>query len=294
MAHCSWEVLEYPGCLKSCVWGWKEIHAMLEARAPASRPGRVLLIPGSAGPGLPRTDDPAILRRIRAAHKAGTVVASACAGAAWVAASGIDGGRPLTTHWNLAPLLAATRPDLRVVASELIIDHGDLVSAGGLLAWVDLGLRLASRFWGARIAEEVGRVLVWERRGTSQLPYRLPGGAWEPLRPDPSLERAIAWARRRFRGEVSIGEWASASALGVRTLERRWAAAFGESPLRWLQGVRVEEARRLLERGSLSWEAVTGKCGYSDPSSFRELFERIVGQAPGAYRKRRAPRATPG
>ena len=81
MARCPWDVLEYPGCLQSCAWGWKEIHGMLEARAPASRPGRVLLIPGSARSGLPRTEDAAILRRIRAAHRAGTVIANVAAGA---------------------------------------------------------------------------------------------------------------------------------------------------------------------------------------------------------------------
>lgn len=291
MARCSWEILEYPGCLQSCVWGWKEMRGMLEERGPAKAAGRVILIPASGGRGLPRTDDAASLRRIRSAHGRGAVIASACAGAAWVAASGIDRGRPITTHWNLASALAAMRAELRVVPSEMVIDHGDLVSAGGLLAWVDLGLHLAARFWGSRVADDVARILVWDRGRTSQLPFSPPGGAWIPLRPDPSLERALSWARKNYKGEVSVGAWASAAALGVRTLERRWAAAFGEGPLRWLQAVRIEEARRLLERGSDGWDAITEKCGYSDPASFRELFERRVGMTPGRYRDRGAGRA---
>jgi transcriptional regulator GlxA family with amidase domain len=286
MPRCTWEILEYPGCLQSCVWGWRELLSMLERRGPAALGGRILLIPAKSGSGLPRTDDAALLGRIRSAHGKGAVVASVCAGAAWIAASGIDEGRPLTTHWNLASSLAAVRGDVSVVASELVIDHGDVISAGGLLAWVDLGLHLVRRFWGASTADEIARVLVWDRERTSQLPYQPPGKAWVPLRPDPTLEGAIAWARDRFAGSVSLEEWSRAAALGLRTLQRRWTAAFGESPLRWLQAVRVEEARRLLEGTSESWESITALCGYADPGSFRDIFERRVGSTPGRYRKK--------
>jgi transcriptional regulator GlxA family with amidase domain len=263
---------------------------MLGSRGPAKVGGRVLLIPAYGGRGLPPTSDKAIVARVRRAHEGGAVVASACAGAAWIAAAGIDGGRSLTTHWNLAADLAALRPELRVMASELVIDHGDIVTAGGMLAWVDLGLHLAERFWGAATADEVARVLVWDRGRGSQLPFAPPGGAWIPLRPDPALERALDWARARYKGDMPLEEWAAAAALGVRTMERRWVAAFGEPPLRWLQSVRVEEALRLLEGGAESWESITASCGYSDPSSFREIFKRRVRRTPGAFRKAgRAP-----
>ena len=108
-----------------------------------------------------------------------------------------------------------------------------------------------------------------------------------PLRRNPSLEGAIAWARGAgCRDGLSLEEWAGAAALGLRTLQRRWTAAFGESPLRWLQAVRVEEARRLLESTAESWESITSRCGYADPAGLREIFERRVGSTPGRYRKR--------
>jgi transcriptional regulator GlxA family with amidase domain len=261
---------------------------MLQRIGPAKIGARVLLIPAKSGQGLPRAKDPALLRKIRSAHAGGSVVASVCAGVAWIAAAGLDRGRPLTTHWNLASNLASMRPDISVVASELVIDHGDIVSAGGLLSWVDLGLHLIRRFWGEPVADEVARVLVWDRGRRSQLPFSPPGGAWAPLRRDPSLEGAIAWARERFREGISLEDWAGAAALGLRTLQRRWTAAFGESPLRWLQAVRVEEARRLLESTAEPWESITARCGYADPASFREIFERRVGSTPGRYRKSRS------
>jgi len=261
---------------------------MLDRHGPAAIGGRVLLIPAKNGEGLPRAEDQALLRKIRRAHEMGGIIASVCAGAAWIAASGVDGGRPLTTHWNLASSLAAMRPDISVEASELVIDHGDIVTAGGLLSWVDLGLHLVQRFWGVRVADDVARVLVWDRGRKSQLPFRPPGGLWVPLRADPTLGSAIAWARERFKDRVTLEDWARESALGIRTLQRRWLAAFGESPLAWLQSVRVEEARRLLERSEEPWEAITAYCGYSDPASFREIFQRRVGSTPGRYRKSRA------
>jgi transcriptional regulator GlxA family with amidase domain len=262
------------------------MREMLERRGPAKKEGRILLIPAGSGPELPKADDPAIIRRIQKAHREGAVVASVCAGAAWIAAAGIDGGRPITTHWGLAADLAARRADLRVVAAELIFDHGDLITAGGLLAWVDLGLHLAERFWSSEDADAIARLLVWDRNRRSQVPYTPTGKAWIPLRPDPLLDKALVWARLHFCDPISMVEWAGAAALGQRTMERRWAVAFGETPLRWLQTVRVEEARRLLEEGTSSWEAITSNCGYSDPASFRELFERRVGRKPGEYRGR--------
>ena len=287
MASCVWDILDYPGCLQSCVWGWREIRGMLERRGPARIKGKVLLIPAKSKSGLPSASDEALVQRVRAAHERGAVVASACAGAAWVVAAGVDQGRPITTHWNLAVALASMRPGLRVVPSEILIDHGDLVTAGGLLSWVDLGLHITERFWGAQVADELARVLVWDRDRRSQLPFSPPGGAWSPLRPDPSLDPALAWARARFRSPMSVAEWADAAAVGLRTLERRWSAAFGETPLGWLQAVRVEEARLLLEETVESWEEITSRCGYKDPVSFREVFERRLGWTPGRYRRSR-------
>jgi transcriptional regulator GlxA family with amidase domain len=249
--------------------------------------GRVLLIPANGGSGLPKVGDGRLVERVRSAHAKGAIIASACAGAAWVVAAGIDQGRTITTHWNLAAALTAMRPGLRVLSSEILIDHGDLVTAGGLLSWVDLGLHIAERFWGSSLADELARVLVWDRDRKSQLPFSPPGGAWSPLRPDPSLERAIAWARARFRAPMSVAEWAGAAAMSLRTMERRWSAAFGETPLGWLQAVRVEEARLRLEETSESWEEITPRCGYEDPASFREVFERRMGWTPGRYRRSR-------
>ncbi|MFA6505538.1 MAG: helix-turn-helix domain-containing protein [Treponemataceae bacterium] len=285
MPEVEWEIVEYPGCLQSCVWGWRELYALAKRSGESELGGRVVLIPAYSGGGLPPTKDEAILERLRSAHRKGAVVASVCAGAAWIAAAGLDRGRALTTHWSLAPQLAALRADVRVVASCLVIDHGDIVSAGGLLSWIDLGLHLIERYWGKESADDCARTLVWDRSRKLQTPYAPPGSAWIPLRADPALNAAISWIGVHFPDETRISDWASAAALSPRSLQRRWTAAFGLSPIAWLQRARVEEARRRLEQSDAPWEVISRDCGYSDPSGFRCLFEREVGWTPGRYRK---------
>ena len=281
-----WDILEYPGCLQSCVWGWRELYAMAEKRNGKDRDGKALLIPAFSGDGLPRTDDAEILDRLREEHSRGTIIASACAGSAWIAAAALDRGRTLATHWSLCAALAARRPDVRVTASELVIDHGDIISAGGLMAWADLGLRLVERFWGKKAADDCSRSLVWDRDPGSRTPHFSAGMAWEPIKVDPALTPATAWISARWREYVRLDEWAAAAALGLRSFQRRWKESYGCSPRTWLQSVRVEEARRLLERSDETWEAVTHRCGYEDPSSFREIFQRSVGWNPSTYRRK--------
>lgn len=293
MDSAGWEILEYEGCLRSCVWGWKELNALALRRSRPTEEPRVLLIPAYGGGSLPDTSDRAAIQRIREAHRSGAVIAAVCAGSAWIAAAGIDRGRALTTHWSLAPALAALRSDLKVVASELVIDHGDVVSAGGMLAWVDLGLHLVERWWGRSTADDCARTLVWDRGRTNQTPFSPPGSAWIPLRADRALDQAVRWVSARIRAPVAVDDWAAGAALGVRTLQRRWTSAFGCPPLEWLQRVRVEEARRLLEETALPWDAITRECGYSDGSTFRELFSRTVGWTPGRYRGTYGPRRDP-
>ncbi|HCM28940.1 MAG: hypothetical protein A2Z99_18525 [Treponema sp. GWB1_62_6] len=152
------------------------------------------------------------------------------------------------------------------------------------MAWVDLGLHLVERYWGGTIADDCARTLVWDRGRKRQTPYSAPGSAWIPLRADQALDRAVAWISARFTEDIRLDEWAAAGALSPRSLQRHWTAAFGLSPVAWLQRVRVEEARRLLERSDAPWESITRSCGYSDPATFRGLFEREVGWTPGRYR----------
>ena len=140
---------------------------MLKRAGPAKTGGRILLIPAKSGEGLPRADNQALLRSIRSAHDQVTIVASVCAGAAWIAAAGLDRGRPLTTHWNLGSVPGCPAPGYqrrRIGARDRPRGHG--WSAGGLLSWVDLGLHLVRRFWGEPVADEVARILISDgRRG---------------------------------------------------------------------------------------------------------------------------------
>lgn len=282
----NFEILEYSNNLLSCVWGWREIF-QLAARQSGS-PGKdahVALVPAHQGPGLPDMEDSNLISRIRNEHSKGTIIAAVCAGVSWVIKSGIDQGRSVTTHWALAYQIGQLDKNANVHSASMVLDHGDLVTAGGQLAWVDLGLHLIERFWDRETSIRCARSLVWEPRRSTQVPYAQPGNCWIPKTADPRLEKALAWIMDNYRRGPTLTDWADASGLSQRTLERRWKNAFDRPIHAWLRTARIEEARRLLETDTMTWEEITGYVGYQDSGSFRLAFESETGWTPNRYRK---------
>jgi len=121
-------------------------------------------------------------------------------------------------------------------------------------------------------ARECARTLVWDPGRARQSPYADPKAGLAPLKPDGELARAEEWIKGRIGKKISVAAWARGSSLGDRSLERRWKAAYGRSPVAWLRSARIAMAKGLLESGGSSWEAITAACGYADPSRFRAAF----------------------
>ena len=287
-------IATYESCLASNVAGWRELFALADREAgPLGVPTRarevpveraaLILVPASFGFDVSAVHEP-LLAAVSQGSARGAVIAAACAGVEAVLATGVDRGRVVTTHWNLASRFSATYPQAKIDASDLVVDHGDLVTAGGILSWIDLGLHLVGRFWSPSVAVRCARVLVWDPGRRSQNPYAEPGLAWQPLVADPALAPAEAWIASNYRSAVGLEAWASAGSLGPRTLERRWKAAYGKGPRAWLRSVRVGEARQLLTASPRSWEEITVSVGYEDPGSFRRVFENETGWTPRRYR----------
>jgi transcriptional regulator GlxA family with amidase domain len=288
----TYAILSYPGALQSNVHGWREAFALAARLSDNSklfveRPSheaRLLLVPGSMGCDAPELSD--AVKAIVEGDARGATIAAACAGARAILEAGIDRGRTLTTHWSIAAELAAKHPRARIDARNLVLDHGDLMTAGGVMAWVDLALRLIEREGGPSLARECARYLVWEPSRRLQSPYATPGSCLAPINHDPALSRAEAWIDGRLAERVTVRAWAAAAALGERTFERRWEAAYGASPKAWLRAARVEQARRLLEEGgAATWAEITRLSGYEDASRFAAAFKASTGMSPGRYRQ---------
>lgn len=227
---------------------------------------------------------PAAAAWLRAQHAAGTVLGSVCAGAFVVAETGLMSGRRATTHWAFAAQLAQRFPDIEVADDRMVLDDGDLVSAGGILAWTDLGLTLVERFLGPATMLATARFLLIDPPRSSQRPF----AAFVPRfdHGDDAIRRAQHHLHARFTEGLQQADLHAVAGLTERTFLRRFTAATGHRPNAYLQQVRIAKARESLERTLDPVDHIAWDVGYSDPAAFRKIFHKLVGTAPATYRQR--------
>jgi transcriptional regulator GlxA family with amidase domain len=183
-----------------------------------------------------------------------------------------------------ATALAKRFPKVVVDTNRRIIDHGDIVTAGGFLSWVDLCLFLVERILGPAIRAETARFALDDPTAGEA---RYFAGFAPPLtHGDRAVLKAQEWVHMRDGQGVSLAELAAAAGLERRTLLRRFAGATGMTPVEYCRRVRIARARELLEGGDTSQKEITESLGYKDVASFARAFRKAVGSAPGAYRKR--------
>ncbi|WP_045305587.1 helix-turn-helix domain-containing protein [Saccharothrix sp. ST-888] len=228
--------------------------------------------------------DPAVLDAVRRAAARGARLVSFCTGAFTLAAAGVLDGRRATTHWRWAEAFAARHPEVRLEADVLFVDDGDVLTAAGSAAALDLGLHLIRRDHGAEVANTVSRRLVFaaHRDGGQRQFVERP----VPRRPDTSLAPVLAWAQERLDRPLTVADLARRAGVSPATLHRRFAAQLGSTPLAWLTAERVELACRLIERGGLSLDTVAGRCGLGTAANLRARLRRQTGLSPTAYRQR--------
>ncbi|MEU1308152.1 helix-turn-helix domain-containing protein [Streptomyces cinnamoneus] len=243
-----------------------------------------LIVPNRPDPLEP--PDPAVLAAVRRAAGRGARLVSFCTGAFTLAAAGVLDGRRATTHWRWAGEFAARHPAVRLAPDVLFVDDGDVLTAAGSAAALDLGLHLIGRDHGAEVANTVSRRLVFaaHRDGGQQQFVERP----VPAVPDASLAPVLAWAQQRLDRPLAVADLAARAAVSPATLHRRFRAELGTTPLAWLTAERVALARRLLERpdGGMGLEAVARASGLGTASSLRVQLRRRTGLAPVEYRRR--------
>ncbi len=221
---------------------------------------------------------------LRTQHANGSCLASVCAGSFLIAQTGLLNGRRATTHWKLADNFAARFPQVLLQREKMLVDEGDIITAGGVSAYQDLSLHICRRFGSHDLSSSLARMLLIDPGRTSQVPYH-----WRPSTTghgDQEISIAQQWLDTNYTTSFSMSELADRAGLGERTFNRRFKKATGEPPLEYLQRLRIEAARHLLETTKENLDDITFKVGYEDTSSFRKLFKRHTGLTPHAYRKR--------
>ncbi len=217
-------------------------------------------------------------------HAAGATLASTCGGAFMLAATGLLSGRPATTHWLFAEPFRMRFPDVRLEPDKMVIEDGDIITAGGLMAWTDLGMRIVDRLLGPTVMIETGKFLLVDPSGREQRHYssfapRLTHG-------DEAILKVQHWLQGRAERAVAVSEMAGRAGLEERTFLRRFKAATGMKPIEYVQNLRVGKARELLEFTRRPVDQIAWAVGYEDATAFRRVFNRLMGLSPGEYRTR--------
>ncbi|KQX12280.1 AraC family transcriptional regulator [Streptomyces sp. Root431] len=252
------------------------------AAAVADGAPHTLVVPGGEGTRCP---DPALIDWLRThAPRAGRLV-SVCTGALLLAEAGLLDGHRATTHWIACDHLARCYPEVDVDPNPIFVRDGRISTSAGVTAGIDLALALVEEDLGRDIALTVARhLVVFLRRPGNQAQFSVQLSAQtaqrEPLR---DLQQ---WITEHPGDDLSVEALAARARLSPRHFARAFHAETGTTPGRYVDRVRLEHARRLLEETSRGVEEVSRTSGYGTPEAMRRAFVKALGTAPAEYRRR--------
>jgi AraC family transcriptional activator FtrA len=210
-------------------------------------------------------------------------VVAMCTGAYFMAAAGRLDGQRVTTHWALANELQQDFPQLVVDAAPNLIAHGSVVCSGGSLAGLDACLLGVQSLSDAATARDLARMLVVDTHRGPQTAY-MPAPGWRRHN-DGEVRALQQWMAVHLSQPLTLEGLATQVHMSVRTLQRRFLAATGLTPMQQLQGLRIERARALLASERLPVPEVAALVGYQDRVAFGRLFKKMSGITPAAYRQ---------
>lgn len=222
-------------------------------------------------------------------HAAGALIASACSGSLLVAATGILDGSEATTHWAFASYFRKAFPAVRLREDQVFIASGEgdrILSAGGGTGWQDVVFYLIARYGSLELARQQSRMFLLQWHPDGQSPYA--SCMAHALEADAAIQAARAWMAKNADSENPVEKASRIARLPPRSFARRFRQATGVTPIAFVQRLRVEKAKEMIEHGATDVEALGEAVGYKDTVSFRRVFSRLVGLTPAQYRRRYA------
>lgn len=305
MLNINLAIIDYPNCLKSALYGFSEIFyfanrvcieqglsyqftpQIINCDDKTDFSGRkfnVILLPPSNQSEYYLNPPKHLLRGLLQQHYAGAIICSACAGTFILAAAGLLHQKKVTTHWQLAPLFSEQFPDIALNVDKILINQGDIITAGGMMAWLDLAIEIILQYTQPSVVHSLGKYLVIDTGQREQRFYR----QFTPiLDHDDALILSIQHTlKATYHLPQTIAEIATKNGLTERTFLRRFFKATQLKPKQYIQQLRIQKACDLLASSNLSFELIAHKVGYQDNSACRKLFVRIVGLTPSEFRKR--------
>ncbi len=246
-----------------------------------------LIVAGGSGVRA-AVEDRALVRFVERAAARSRRVCSVCTGAFLLAEAGLLAGRRATTHWSACAALARRHPDVVVEPDPIFVRDGNVATSAGVTAGMDLALALVEEDLGADVARETARWLVLFLKrpgGQSQFSAPLDG----PAATRPGLRELQEWIPAHLGEDLSVAALAARAHMSPRNFARAFGRELGVTPAAYVERLRVERARALLQSGDAPVKVVAAECGFASPETLRRAFARHVGTSPGQYRTRFAP-----
>ncbi|RFU83154.1 GlxA family transcriptional regulator [Streptomyces triticagri] len=249
------------------------------ADAPAAR---TLVVPGGRGT---RDPDPRLVEWLREEGPRAERLVSVCTGAILLARAGLLDGHRATTHWAYCDKLARDHPDIEVDPDPIYVRDGRVATSAGVTSGIDLALALVEEDLGREAALTVARhLVVFLRRPGNQAQFSVQLAA-QTARREP-LRDVQQWITEHPDADLSVEALAARTSLSPRHFARAFRAETGATPGRYVEGVRLEHARRLLEDTSSGVQEVSRAAGYGTPEAMRRAFLKALGASPAEYRRR--------
>jgi transcriptional regulator GlxA family with amidase domain len=227
---------------------------------------------------------PQLVPWIRHHYGRGAHVASICTGVFLLAETGLLDGKSATLHWGFANMFRKRYPQVKLRQDQMLIDHGRLYCSAGVSAGLDLSLYLVEKFCSRQAAVESAKTMVLDMGRVSQAPYER--SLFPKDHGDPLVVKAQERIEQHGFEPIDYHWLARELRTSRRSLERRFKQSLGVTPLGYLQKLRVERAKFLLEQGTHTFSEITYEVGYEDIPFFRKIFVRLTGLGPKEYQRR--------
>jgi transcriptional regulator GlxA family with amidase domain len=221
---------------------------------------------------------------VKTMHAQGSDVASICTGAFVLAEAGLLDDKTATTHWSAQDMFRQRYPRVKIVSDQIVVDHGRVCTSGGATSFLTLTAYLVDKYCGAEAARLMAKIFLIDINKGPQTAYAI--FSTQKNHRDREILEAQEMVERQGTRELSVVDLASRVNMSSRNFIRRFKAATGNTPIEYIQRVRIEAAKHALESGSDPVDSVATRIGYEDVGSFRSVFKRVTGVSPTEYRKR--------
>ncbi len=217
-------------------------------------------------------------------YKKGAEVASLCVGAFLLASTGLLDGRKCTTHWMAADAFRQMFPDVELVTEKIITSDRGIYSSGGAYSFINLIVYLVEKYCGRETAIYISKVLEVDYDRANQSQFTIFNG--QKVHEDEPIKKAQEYIENNVSKKISVDQLADLFLISRRNFERRFKKATSNTPVEYLQRVKIEAAKKSLESGRENINEIMYAVGYSDSKAFRTVFKKITGLSPLDYRKK--------